>query len=460
MILINFFVMIILTSLTGSVIFIFWTLMSIGLERCGEIKLISSLLRVVLLFHLIPVVFMWLVCATGAFSAGKAGSLLAATPLLIETSRGLAYIWLAGFLMEVVRYIRQEHVRRVERRISIPAGAVSREQVRKLRERLHISQEIPVYELETCRSPFITGFFKSRIFIPKVIENEEEMEVILEHELYHHVRGDLHLKKCCAWIVRLQWFNPFVHLLVRQVDSWGDSLCDYHICYGSDGRWDMKKYFDVVIKYTEKKKRFLFSYDRMHMGKSRREILKRMKRMQKLKTDTGIKKGLRRASVTVLAVCFVLASAVTSLAAGKGMEELYGCAYEASMARIREAADSDLEEYTRERDEDMEIVETDEEVNLDSRGLNTYTWDLDAGVIYGTGLFWATKGDEIAVTVNPSPAQSYIGMGLDQPDGYLRGVSGKGPLSHTFTVTKSGLHRVYAENLEKTSISVGVVVSR
>ena len=165
-------------------------------------------------------------------------------------------------------------------------------------------------------------------------------------------------------------------------------------------------------------------------------------------------------SVTMLLVCFILASSLTALAAGEGMTSLYERAYESSMSRLAETGESELEEFTRERDDDLRIVETDEEVNLDSRGLNSYTWSLDGGDIYETGIFWASKGDRIGVSVTPSPLTSKIGFGLDQPDGYLRGVSGTGALAHNFTVTVTGFHRVYAENLGSRSISVLVGVSK
>ncbi len=459
MILLSFFAMVFLTTFTGSVIFALWKVVSIGLERCGEIKQISSLMHVVIVFHLIPVVFAWLVYWTGAFVEGKVGNLLTVTPLLLETVRGLALIWVAGFVVEVIRYLRMQRIRRVERRISNPAGPQAKEMVQRLKERLHITEEIPVYELSICTCPFITGVFKSCIYIPEVIENEREMEVILEHELLHHVRRDLRLKKFCCWIVRIQWFNPFAHLLVRQVDSWGDSLCDYYICYESEGRWDIKEYFDVVIRYAEKRAASNL-YSQMWMASGKRQIGRRMKRMKRLKEERRNEKGVRRMSVTMLLVCFILASSLTALAAGEGMTSLYERAYESSMSRLAETGESELEEFTRERDDDLRIVETDEEVNLDSRGLNSYTWSLDGGDIYETGIFWASKGDRIGVSVTPSPLTSKIGFGLDQPDGYLRGVSGTGALSHNFTVTVTGFHRVYAENLGSRSISVLVGVSK
>lgn len=173
-------------------------------------------------------------------------------------------------------------------------------------------------------------------------------------------------------------------------------------------------------------------------------------------------KGMRRASAFVLGACFIMASAVTSLAAGGGLERLYQEIHAASMEISYEAeqAAEDVEEYARDRAAYAEIVKGDDEVDLDSRGLNIYEWDVRAGVVYETGLFWATKGDEISVAVSTSPGKSKIGTGLDCPDGVLRGISGTAPLSGTFTVRQTGFHRVFVENMESTGISVAVTVSR
>ncbi|MCI8549818.1 MAG: M56 family metallopeptidase [Lachnospiraceae bacterium] len=461
MILISIFTVIFLTSLTGTLIFLFWKVVSIWLERFGEIKLIRSLLYATLIFYLIPVVVLWLMYGMGVVSEGKAGGLLAATPLLIEVARWISVVWLVGFIAEVIRYVIHQNARRQLIKYSMRGGERSKRIVGEIKEQLHIKRNIPIYELKDCKSPCISGFLKYQIFIPEKIENEEELKIILEHELRHYVQGDLHMKEICAWIVRIQWFNPFVHWLVRQVDIWGDSVCDLYMCYGSSNCWGIERYFDVVIKYSATKK-IKGSYGRMDMARSRKELKRRIVRMKKLKTQ----KRLGRALTAALVLCFALASAVTSLAAGEGVGNLYRKAYEASMEQTYEASyeadetELNTEEFTRERDGNMEIVETDEEVNLDQKGVNAYTWDLEAGVIYETGLFWASKGDTIAVTMNPSPKGARTGVGLDQPNGILRGVTGVGVYSHTFTVSVTGFHRVYAENLESKDITVAVTVSR
>ena len=174
------------------------------------------------------------------------------------------------------------------------------------------------------------------------------------------------------------------------------------------------------------------------------------------------RKTLKRASAVFLILCFALASAVTSMAAGKGVETLYGMGYDLTMVRTFESrtAESELEEFTRTKDASMDIVQTDEPVYLDERGLNSYTWTLEPGDIYETGLFYASNGDTIEVTVSSSPKSSNVGVGLDQPNGILRGVSGTAPYAHTFTVNQNGFHRVYAENLMSSTITVSITVSR
>ena len=150
------------------------------------------------------------------------------------------------------------------------------------------------------------------------------------------------------------------------------------------------------------------------------------------------------------------------MAAGKGVETLYGMGYDLTMVRTFEnrADEPEMEEFTRVKTAGMDIVQTDEPVYLDERALNSYTWTLEPGDIYETGLFYASTGDTIEVSINTSPGSSKVGVGLDQPNGILRGVSGTAPYAHTFTVNQNGFHRVYAENLTSSTITVGLMVSR
>ena len=91
-----------------------------------------------------------------------------------------------------------------------------------------------------------------------------------------------------------------------------------------------------------------------------------------------------------------LASSLTSLAAGRGVELLYNRAYAAT--KVMETsnvpgADDGLVEFTRPLDPDQVVVDTGEEVHLDGRGLNIYEWTIPGGELYETGIFYASKGD-------------------------------------------------------------------
>lgn len=457
MTLIDFFALTFLTSLTGTLVFAVWKRLSIKLDECEELWLINTLLSVVLLFYMFPLVFVALAFWRGILHSEKLGGFLAATPALVNITRGLAVIWLIGLVIEVLRYAGQMRLIAVNERIGRPAGERSREVAGIVRERLRIKREIPIYELTNCRYPMIARRLTGCcIFIPEHIENDKEMEMMLEHELYHYMKKDLRRKAFCAWIVRFQWFNPYVYRLAKEVDTWGESLCDYHMCYQCGNRWKMKEYFGMIINYAEKKEECSI-YGGMYLASDGEGIRRRINLMQRMN-----RKKEAKHMVIFLSFCFLVASAVTSFAAGECLSILTDTAHEVSSVKNYEegqAAEQELEEYTKDRSEYGEVV-VDEEVNLNSRGLSTYTWDIRAGVVYESGVFWAAKGDKIDISATPSPRTSKIGMGLDQPDGVLRGVSGTGALSHTFTVQYTGFHRVFVENMESKQISVAVAVSR
>ena len=146
MILIDIFLMIFLTSVTGSVILAFWKPVSLLLDRFGEIRLIRRLLWVVIAFHLIPVIFLWLL--TASVGSGKRGRLFSITPFFLNAFKVIAFLWLAGFLWKIFKYLKQLYAQKLLLRLSYPGGAQIRKRVDEIREQLGIRKEISVWESE------------------------------------------------------------------------------------------------------------------------------------------------------------------------------------------------------------------------------------------------------------------------------------------------------------------------
>ena len=457
MTLISAFMMVVLTTMTGTIVFGMWKAVSAVLEKSGKIRVIKGMLNVTICFYLVPVVFLYLAFRTGLFGNTKTGILFRSTPVFVNGMQAGALVWSGGFLAEVIRYLRgQVKIRKVVRR-SFASGARIRQTAETIRAELQIRRNIEVCVCPGLEMPMIAGFIRCVILLPEKTYTESALRMILKHELLHYRHGDLILKKLCAWILRIQWFNPFVRILSSELDIWGDAMCDLRICYGDGASWGIGEYFSVVIDNSRKENGGFGNT--MRLKSSADKLERRIKRMKKYRKQNEMK----RWAALLLMICFTLASSLTSLAAGRGVELLYNRAYAAT--KVMETSnvpgeDDGLVEFTRPLDPDQVVVDTGAEVNLNARGYNIYEWTIPGGELYETGIFYASKGDTVAITVSPVPKGAATTAGLHEPSGVLWGVNGYGTYAYTFTVRQSGFHRAFVENRQATAVSVAFVVNR
>ncbi len=109
----------------------------------------------------------------------------------IQTIISIAsYIWLAGialmFLYIIISYI-----------------------LLRKKTRASLSVNNNVYTCDYISTPFTSGIFKPRIYLPSDTRRED-VEFILDHERSHIKRLDLLWKLCGFLILSIHWFNPFV----------------------------------------------------------------------------------------------------------------------------------------------------------------------------------------------------------------------------------------------------------
>lgn len=77
--------------------------------------------------------------------------------------------------------------------------------------------EMPVYVVTASISPELYGAWKTALIIPDYDLNPQEIEFVCRHELEHHKNHDLWLKMFVDLVVCIQWFNPFVYFLQREL---------------------------------------------------------------------------------------------------------------------------------------------------------------------------------------------------------------------------------------------------
>ncbi len=451
--LISAFLMIFLTSCSGSIVFLLWGILRLWLQKKGKLRGIRLCLILTVFFYLIPVMFLWLAWQTRLFSDGIMGNLFQRTPELQQIFLAAALIWLIGFAWACIRGYEGRRRLKDMIRQTIPAD----EQIQSLAREIESSQKlrnIPVYLTEFPVVPFISGIRRCRIVIPRKDYREQELQMILEHELWHYRQGDLFIKKICGFIERIQWFNPLVRYLSREIDKWGDVCCDIRLCFGDSPR-SRKEYFYVVCGNLPGDSLEIPSGMRLRGGL--KEVKERAVKMSKYDP----KKEMKKWGTVLMAICFFMVSAVTTMAAGNGVREVYGQVYEATEEVILEQKEdtevSEEYEWVLEGS-GYEIIDSGEDLSKETRGFKTYNWEIPANNIIRTSSIYLSKGEEVSVSIISNPMTAKTGIGLDQPNGVLRGVSGTGSYSHTFIVNQTGFHKIYARNETGSAIEVVVTV--
>ena len=94
--------------------------------------------------------------------------------------------------------------------------------------RIYTSVQSPVKVIisKEASVPMLMGFLKPVIVLPDMEFKNDEMEMILAHELAHHKRKDVWLKLVVLMANAIHWFNPAVHFLNRHINTLCELSCD------------------------------------------------------------------------------------------------------------------------------------------------------------------------------------------------------------------------------------------
>ena len=97
----------------------------------------------------------------------------------------------------------------------------------KLKQRVSEAAAVKDRVLETnlIQTPFVLGFIKPSVYIPKGLK-ETEIDHILKHEQTHIRRGDHIIKPLAFLAVVLHWFNPFMWYCYFLVTKDMEMSCD------------------------------------------------------------------------------------------------------------------------------------------------------------------------------------------------------------------------------------------
>jgi bla regulator protein blaR1 len=122
-----------------------------------------------------------------------------------------------------------QFVRRIKRNGLHKAGLEYRLFVQKVAAQIGIQKKVWLYVSDRVKSPVTFGYLKPIILLPVAALNHlsvAQVEAILLHELSHIKRYDYLVNLIISCIHTLLYFNPFVKLFIRNIESEREHCCD------------------------------------------------------------------------------------------------------------------------------------------------------------------------------------------------------------------------------------------
>lgn len=217
----------------------------------------------------------------------------------ISTGVILSAIWIAGMCLFMLFYTVQYYLFR--RRVYKFSEALEDSEwlVQQTGSDMNLHQYPEVMLSHQIQGPMLIGFAKPVILLPDRIYEEQELHLILRHELTHYKHHDLWYKLILLAANAMHWFNPLVYLMVRQAGRDLEQVCDDEVVAGKDMGY-RKAYCMTILNTMANQRGVALS---TYLSKDAQNVKKRFAEILQ-------PKQYRRGAVVFLAI--VLLAAVSS----------------------------------------------------------------------------------------------------------------------------------------------------
>jgi beta-lactamase regulating signal transducer with metallopeptidase domain len=160
----------------------------------------------------------------------------------------LATIWIIGVVSVVLYHaLKHGHFMKLVHRWSEPVTDLeSLGILDSLKSELEIKTQIGLSVCQSIPSPMLVGFFRPTILLPPVKMADDEVSLILKHELIHFQRHDLWYKAVIMTATVLHWFNPVVYIMAKATTLQCEISCDALALQGADLQ-KRKQYGEAII---------------------------------------------------------------------------------------------------------------------------------------------------------------------------------------------------------------------
>lgn len=452
------FVAMILSSLTGTIFFLIWLLFN-KTVLSGDCVLSEKLLRVTMHTYWIPVLFVVLMIRyqddlLQNTTIGKDEHtivkycMLEMSPAIMRGIMIVMTVWMLGIVGISIYWIWQYVNLRMILRGSVPeTDAHVLEHYEQALRIVDIKKEVPLVRNDLVVTPFATGIRHCSIVLPFREYTDEELDIILVHELLHCRQKDLKWKIQSVWINLLHIWNPFAYWMRKRMSEMAECVCDNRVCTYCKEKFDAKTYFSIILSEATTDDT---AEDDFYagLGKSASELRRRVASMKNYQMKGKLKKSLAAVTVCV----FMIGSSLTAYAAGDRVIDVQHTWYEET--RVTEESATQTTIYTVLPEDVVEVPTTIIDTAVGARTTNSIDWSVPAGSKYMTGEFSLSANDTVSISAKSTPSGKTVRIGIQYQDGSQYYMNCTGAAGGTITAKYSGLYRFYVENVSNVEVRV------
>lgn len=444
----NWIICVFLSSFAGSLLYGVWAAGTRILKKECFVYVLYTGIRFLAAFFLL---FLLLGMGLHRYIASRPGTLSwgAYTKTLLAVLKCVYIIWAAGAIWKSVQYISRSFPLWKLKNTCIPCDARTNKLLLDLSQEMRIRRRISIVQSFAIPTAKIRGILRPRIYIPNMEYKEEELQIILKHELVHYLNHDAWARGNMILLDCIYWFNPLMKSIQRDQERWSEYYCDYQVCnrYGVNAESYVRTLVmmaEQLLKWKENMREPVTTD--LAFTESGKNLKKRIRRIMSYKGQEKQKKTV----LAMLCAGFVLIAGIVALAMETGGERLYHEMVEHTIMDNSAVETTIAEPVLKEtkmgffKSAYLNVVKRDAPA-ADAASTATFSAAIQ-DERWKSGGFHASSGQSICVSVAGTPADIFLKVGILEPDGSWRYVYAYGNIAHTFELNQTGTYAIRIEN--------------
>lgn len=299
------FKLILKLSISGSVFFILFYIVSFLTRKVFSAKWHLLILKINMIFYFIPVVLFYEFFTKGSKQINEnqfniVFNEIGRSSYSIKITEYLFIIWILGIL--IISFWNFYSYKKFVK--SIKYSSYVDEKLEKAiynsRLKLNIGKNIKVRRSYIVNCPMLIGVRYPMIIFPSNMRYSSKLEPVITHELIHYKRKDLVFKLIQLSIITINWFNPIVYLMSDVLEKWCEIACD-EIVVENMSYSERKEYGETVLSIIEGIS-IVHNNLCFYLCSNKKYIKRRLMMMLKFKRPKKLKRVLGVALIFIVAL--------------------------------------------------------------------------------------------------------------------------------------------------------------